>query len=78
MDWGSVIQLTLAMLGAAFIAGGIVTYRRGARTGVRAFAASAMAVGVVMWAVVLITIPVSTTGDGPQEPTVTKVEVVAD
>ncbi len=27
MDWGAVIQLILAILGAAFIAGGIVMYR---------------------------------------------------
>jgi hypothetical protein len=48
MDWGGVIQLILAILGAAFIAGGVVAYRRSALTGVRAFGASAVAAGVVM------------------------------
>ena len=73
MDWGAVIQLSFAMLGAAFIAGGIVAYRGSARTGVRSFGAAAVAAGIVMLAIVLITVPVSSTGDGPQEPTVTKV-----
>ncbi|MFQ5872935.1 MAG: hypothetical protein ACE5JL_03935, partial [Dehalococcoidia bacterium] len=41
-----------------------------------AFSAAAIAAGVVMWAVILITVPVSRTGDGPQEPTVTKVEAL--
>ena len=78
MDWSAIIQLSLAILGAASIVGGIVAYRRSARTGVRAFAASAVAAGVVMWAVVLLTVPVSSTGDGPPDPTVTKVEAAAD
>ena len=78
MDWGAIIQLSLAILGAASIVGGIVAYRRSARTGVRAFAASAVAAGVVMWAVVLLTVPASSTGDGSPDPTVTKVEAAAD
>ncbi len=78
MDWGAIIQLSLAILGAAFIVGGIVAYRGSTRTGVRAFAASAVAAGVVMWAVVLITVPVSSAGDGPSDATVTKVEAAAD
>ena len=78
MDWSAIIQLSLAILGAASIAGGIVAYRGSRRTGVRAFAASAVAAGVVMWAVVLLTVPVSSTGDGPPGPTVTKVEAAAD
>ena len=78
MDWGAIIQLSLAILGAAFVAGGIVAYRGSTTTGVRAFGASAAAAGVVMWAIVLITVPLSSTGDGPQEPTVTKVATAAD
>ena len=62
MDWGIIIQLTLAILGVASIAGGIVVYRGSARTGVRALSASAIAAGVIMLAVVLFTIPVSSTG----------------
>jgi len=65
MDWGAVVQLTLAILGAVLIAGGIVGYRGSARTGVRAFGAAAVAGGVVMWAVVLFTVPVSSTGESP-------------
>ncbi len=58
MDWGSVIWLILAVLGAASIAGGVVAYRGSAAVGVRAFAAAAIAAGVVMWAVILLTVPV--------------------
>ena len=70
MDWGFVIQMLLAILGAALIIGGIVAYRGSTRTGVRSFGASAVAAGVVMWAVVLITLPVQSTGNGSPEPTV--------
>ena len=73
MDWGAVIQLTLAILGAMLIAGGIVGYRGSARTGVRAFGAAAVAGGVVMWAVVLFTVPVSSTGESA-DPIVVGVE----
>ena len=65
MDWGIAIQLTLGILGAALIVGGIVAYRGSTRTGVRAFSSSAIAAGVVMWVVVLLTVPVSVTGEGP-------------
>jgi hypothetical protein len=59
VDWGSVIQLILAILGAALIAGGIVAYRGSQKTGVQAFGAAAIAAGVVMWAILVLTIPVS-------------------
>jgi hypothetical protein len=59
MDWGFVIQLIFAILGAALIAGGIVAYRGSQGTGVRAFGAAAIAAGVVMWAILVLTIPVS-------------------
>jgi hypothetical protein len=58
MDWGFAIQLILAILGAALIAGGIVAYRGSQSTGVRAFGAAAIAAGVVMWAILVLTIPV--------------------
>lgn len=61
MDWGLVIWLILAILGAALIVGGIVAYRGSAAVGVRAFAAAAVAAGVVMWAIILLTLPVSAT-----------------
>jgi len=62
MDWGTVIWMILGILGAALIAGGTVAYRGSARTSVRAFAAAAIAAGVVMWAILLFTVPVSHTG----------------
>ena len=66
MDWGSVIWLILAILGAASIVGGIVAYRGSTTVGVRAFGAATVAAGVVMWAVILVTVPVSTSsGDAP-------------
>jgi hypothetical protein len=70
MNWDFVIQLILAIFGVAFIAGGIVAYRGSPRTGVRAFGASAVAAGVVMWAVVLLTVQVSTSGGGSPDPIV--------
>ena len=73
MEWGWIIIMTLALLGAALIAGGFVSYRGSARVGVRAFGASAVAVGVMMWAVVLMVAPVSYSGEGPSAPTVDEV-----
>ena len=64
MDWGTVIQLALAIVGAALIVGGFIAYRGSTRTGTRAFSSSIIAAGVVMWVVVLITVPVSV-GEGP-------------
>ncbi len=52
----------LGILGAALIAGGIVTYRGSTRTGVRALGAAAIAAGVVMWALILLITPVSVSG----------------
>jgi hypothetical protein len=69
MDWGTVIWMILGILGAALVAAGIVAYRGGQGTGVRAFGAAAIAAGVVMWAIVLLTIPVSSTQHGYPEPT---------
>ena len=68
MDWAAVIWIILSILGAALIAGGIVAYRRSRRTGVRAFGAAALAAGIVMWAIVLVTIPVSSTQHVSPEP----------
>ena len=58
MDSGSVVWLILAILGAASIAGGIVAYRGSASVGLRALGAAAFAAGVVMWAILLLTVPV--------------------
>ena len=53
-----IIILILGILGAALIAGGIVTYRGSTRTSVRALGAAAIAAGVVMWAFILFITPV--------------------
>ena len=64
MDWGFIIQASLAVLGAALIAGGIVAYRGSQLTVVRSIAAASVAAGVVMLAVVVFTLPVSSTSSG--------------
>ena len=58
------------ILGVGLIAGGLVAYLRSPRVRYKALGASAVAVGVVMLAVVSFTVPVSTSGDVPSEPTV--------
>jgi len=77
MNWEFVVPMILAILGAALIIGGIVAYRGSTRTGVRSFGASAVAAGVVMWAVVLLTVPLSPTGGGSPDPIVEGVEAPA-
>ncbi|MCH7656176.1 MAG: hypothetical protein IIC95_09390 [Chloroflexi bacterium] len=56
MDWGFIFQVTLAVLGVALMVGGIVAYRGSVRTGVRSFAAAGIASGVVMLAIVVMTV----------------------
>ena len=74
MDWGSVVWLMLAVLGAVSIAGGIVAYRGSISVGGRAFGAASVAAGVVMLAVILMTVPVSSSsGDAPSPIIETKV-----
>ena len=70
MDWGFIFQAVLAIFGAALIAGGIVGYRGSVRTAVRSFAAAGIASGVVMLAIVVMTIPASSASDGPPDPVV--------
>ncbi len=65
MDWGSVVWLLLAIVGAASIAGGVVAYRRGGSVG-QTLGAASVAAGVAMWAIILVTVPMSTSsGDSP-------------
>lgn len=71
MNWDAIFWIASATLGAALIAGGIVAYRGSTGTGARAFGAAATAAGVVMWAVVLLTVPFSSSGGGPPAPTLT-------
>ena len=73
IDWGFIFQVTLAAFGAALIVGGIVAYRGSARTGVRSFAAAGIASGVVMLAIVVMTIPAYSISNGPQDPVVESV-----
>jgi len=54
-----VIIAILGILGAALIVGGIVGYRKSVRTGIKTLAAASIAAGVVMWALILFTTPVS-------------------
>jgi hypothetical protein len=54
-----IIIATLGILGAALIVGGIVGYRKSVRAGVKTLAAASIASGVVMWALILFTTPVS-------------------
>jgi hypothetical protein len=54
-----VIIAVLGILGAALIVGGIVGYRKSVRTGVKTLAAASIASGIVMWALILVTTPVS-------------------
>ncbi|MCH7482901.1 MAG: hypothetical protein IIC31_08760 [Chloroflexi bacterium] len=56
MDWGFIFQVTLAVLGVALMVGGIVAYRGSVGTGVRSFAAAGIASGVVMLAIVVMTV----------------------
>ncbi len=77
MDWGSVVWLILAVLGAASIAGGIIVYRGSMSVASRSFGAASVAAGVVMWAIILVTVPVSTSSSDAPAPIVV-VEVPAD
>ncbi len=66
MDWGLVVWIVLAVLGAALVVGGIVAYRGSKSTGGRAAGAALAAAGVAMWAIILVTVPVSSSsGDAP-------------
>jgi len=68
MNWDALMWVLLSIFGAALVIGGIVAYRGIQRTGLRALAAAGVAAGIVMWAIVLVTIPVSGTQQGSPEP----------
>jgi len=53
-----IIRVILGVVGAALVAGGIVTYRRSTTTKVRALGAASIAARVVMWAIIVVTTPV--------------------
>jgi uncharacterized membrane protein YeaQ/YmgE (transglycosylase-associated protein family) len=71
MDWGFIVQMILGIVGAGMIVGGFVAYRGSNKTGLKAFSAAAVASGIVMWAIVAATLPVSfETGGGARDPEV--------
>lgn len=70
MDWGAFELLTLAVVGAALIVGGIVALRMSPRGMARPLSAAATAAGVVMWVAVLLMVSVSSTGEGPSDPVI--------
>jgi hypothetical protein len=65
MEWEFIIKLILGILGAALVVGGIVAYRRSERTSVKSLSAAAIAAGVVMWVVIVITTSVTSEVGGP-------------
>ena len=75
MEWEFIIKLILGILGAALVAGGIVAYRRSEITSVKALSAAAIAAGVVMWAVIVITTPVTSEVGGQGATLTPEVEV---
>ena len=75
MDWGWIIIMVLAILGAALIVGGFVAYQGSMGVGLRAFGAAGVAAEVVMWAVVLFTVPATSSTDGSPSPTVNVEEI---
>jgi hypothetical protein len=54
-----IILIVLGVLGAACIVGGIVGYRKSESARAKTISAAAIAAGVVMWAVILLITPVS-------------------
>jgi len=68
MDWGLVVLIILGVFGAGLIVGGMVAYRGSRRTAVRTFGAAGVAAGVVMWVIVLMAFPVSSSDDNSPSP----------
>jgi hypothetical protein len=56
---GFLIIALMAIFGAALIVGGFVAYRRSEVTSVKAVSAGAVAAGVVMWAIIILVTPLS-------------------
>ncbi len=77
MDWGLIVWILLAIIGAASIVGGIVAYRGSRSTGGQAAGAALAAAGLAMWAIVLITVPVSSSSGESPSPIIAG-EVAAD
>lgn len=58
-----IIIIILAVLGGASIAAGFVAYRAGLTTGAKVISAAGMAGGLVMWAVILFIVPISSNAE---------------
>ena len=52
------IIIVMAVLGASFIVGGIVGYRKSAGSRAKVISAAAIAAGIVMWAIIILVTPV--------------------
>ncbi len=68
VDLGVLIWLALALTGTALIVGGIILFLGKKTAWIRALAGAAVAVGVMMWATLLFTLPVSTTVENHPDP----------
>lgn len=71
MEWSAVMWIVFAVAGAGLIAGGIVAYRKGGETRTRALGAAAVGAGLMMWAVVALTMPASNSDNASPDPDVT-------
>ena len=56
---GLIFIIILAALGGAFLAGGIVGYRKSKATWAKVISAAAIAAGAIMLAIILLVFPVS-------------------
>jgi len=56
MNWDAIFWVALALVGTGLVVGGGIAYRSGKG---RALPGAAVAVGLVMWGILLLTLPVS-------------------
>ena len=56
---GSIIWLALGLIGTALVVTGAMVYRGGKTVRIRSLAGASVALGVVMWAALTFTLPVS-------------------
>jgi hypothetical protein len=65
-----IVIIAISVLGGALIAGGFVGYRRSLTTGAKVVSAAGVAAGLVMWAVLLLIVPVSSNTETQPQPIV--------
>ena len=70
MNLVALIWMILSILGVASIAGGIVIYCKSTKPYARALGAASTAAGIVMLAIVIVTVPVSQTQNGIPKPAI--------